>query len=64
MRAQKPNFAVYSSLSKIGGVSKPTNVLDLIKRNKAEEKKDKKQAIYVAVGFVVLALFVGILIFS
>ena len=64
MRAQKSNFTVYSSLPKIGGASKPTNVLDLIKRNKAEEKKDKKQTIYAAVGLVVLALFVGILIFS
>ena len=63
MRAEKSNFAAYSSLSKIDSVSRTTNITDLIKRNKEEEKKEKILRIYITLGSSALILFVGIIIY-
>ena len=63
MRAEKSNFAAYSSLSKIGSAPRPTNIIDLIKKNKEEEKKEKILRIYITLGSFVLILFVGIIIY-
>ena len=58
MRAEKSNFRVYSSLSKISSFSRPTNVVDLVKKNKIERKREKKQQVYNLLGFIGLFLFV------
>ena len=63
MRAEKSNFTAYSSLSKIGSTTRTTNITDLIKRNKEEEKKEKILRIYITLGFSMLILFVGIIIY-
>ena len=60
MKGQKSNFTVYTSLPKIDSASKTTNIIDLIKRNKEEEKKEKVQKFYVLVGFATLIVFFGI----
>ena len=58
MRAEKSNFTAYSSLSRIRSVSGTTNILDLIKRNKLEEKKEKMHKFYILLSFVGLFLLV------
>jgi len=58
MRAEKSNFRVYSSLSKISSVVRPTNVVDLTKKNKIEKKKEKIQQVYTLLGFIGLFLLV------
>ena len=63
MRAEKSNFSVYSSLPKMNTNSRRTNVVDLLKKNRAEEKKEKKQRIFILSGFVGSILLFGILIY-
>ena len=64
MRAEKSNFAAYySSLSKIDSAPRFTNIIDLIKRNKEEEKKEKILRIYIMLGSSALILFVGMIIY-
>tara|TARA_B000000460_G_scaffold164995_1_gene117125 strand:+ start:227 stop:424 length:198 start_codon:yes stop_codon:yes gene_type:complete len=64
MRAEKSNFTAYSSLSRIRSVSGTTNILDLIKRNKEEEKKERIQKIYTLLGFTgIILIFLGIFIY-
>ena len=63
MRAEKSNFAAYSSLSKIDSAPKLTNIIDLIKRNKEEEKKEKILRMYITLACSALILFVGIIIY-
>ena len=58
MSAEKSNFTVNSPLLKIGSVSRPTNITDLIKRNKLEEKKEKMHKFYILLSFVGLFLMV------
>ena len=61
MRAEKSNFTVNSSLLKISSISRPTNITDLIKRNKLEEKEEKREKmfkIYMLLSFVGLFLMV------
>ena len=41
MRYVKSNYSAYTSQAKTDDISRPTNIKDLIKRNKIEEKKDK-----------------------
>ena len=60
MRAEKSHFSVYSSLPKINTASKPVNIVDLIKKYKAEEKKEKIQKIYAPLSFIGLILLLGI----
>ena len=52
MGYKKSNYAVNS----VGNVSKTTNIIDLIKRNKIEEQKDKLQKIFTLFGFSGLIL--------
>ena len=52
MGYKKSNYAADS----VGNVSKTTNIIDLIKRNKIEEQKDKLQKIFTLFGFSGLAL--------
>ena len=63
MRAEKSNFTVYSSLSKIDSAPRPTNIIDLLKKNKEEEKKEKILRMYIMLGSSALILFVGIIIY-
>ena len=63
MRAAKSNFTAYSSPAKIGSVSRATNILDLIKKNKIEEKREKKVKIYTLLGFFGIILLFGIFIY-
>ena len=62
MRAEKSNFSVYS-FPKMNTNSRRTNVVDLLKKNRAEEKKEKKQRIFILSGFVGSILLFGILIY-
>ena len=62
MRVHKSNFTVYTSLQKAGTFSKPANIVDLIKKNRVEEKKDKIFKIYTMVGFVALILILSLMI--
>ena len=63
MSAEKTNFSVYASLPKMNTNSRRTNVVDLLKKNRAEEKKEKKQRIFILSGFVGSILLFGILIY-
>jgi len=64
MRAEKSNFAVYSSSSRSDSFSRSSDVLHLIRRNKEEEKKEKIRKIYIfLLGLAGLFLFLGILIY-
>ena len=63
MRAEKSNISVYSFLPKVNTVSRRTNVVDLLKKNRAEEKKEKKQRIFILSGFVGSILLFGIVIY-
>tara|TARA_Y100000590_G_scaffold94423_1_gene107000 strand:+ start:245 stop:439 length:195 start_codon:yes stop_codon:yes gene_type:complete len=58
MRVEKSNFRVYSSLPKIGTLSRPVNIVDIVKKNKVEEKKEKIVKIYTLLGFVGLFLLI------
>ena len=58
MRAEKSNFRVYSSSSGIGPISRPTNVVDLVKKSKIEKKREKIQQVYTLLGFIGLFLLV------
>ncbi len=47
----------YLTTKKNRSISKPTNIVDLLKKSKLEEKKEKRNNIYVAVAAAsVLAL--------
>ena len=63
MRAKKSNLGVYLSLQE-NSVSRPTNITDLLKKNKAEQKKEKIAKIYTIVGLVSLVLAFGIFFLS
>ncbi len=52
MGYKKSNYSAYS----VDGVSKTTNIIDLIKRNKIEEQKDKHQKFFTLFGFTALVL--------
>ena len=62
MRYVKSNYSSYTSLAKTESISRSTNIRDLIKRNKIEEKKDKLLKIYTILGFsallILLVLFI------
>ena len=64
MGLHRPNIAVYSSENKIKGISKPADILDLLKKNKREERKEKVSKIFVTLSLLVLFLFLGLLIFA
>ena len=58
MGYKKSNYEAYS----VGNVSKTTNIIDLIKRNKIEERKDRLQRITL-LGFSGLIFLFVIFIF-
>ena len=62
MSVGKSNFTTYATLLKASGVSRPTNIVDLMKRNKEEEKREKMQKIYAPLSFAGLILMLGIIL--
>ena len=63
MAYKKPNYGVYSSFLKVDNVSKPTNISNILKRNKIEEQKEKLLKIITILGFSGLAFLFAIFIF-
>ena len=66
MRPSKSNFAVYtpiSRLSSLSRISKPANILDLVKKNKEELKKEKMRNFYTITVFVVSIFLIGTFIY-
>ena len=56
MGVQKSDFGIYSPVPKVSGISKRTNVLDIIKKNKIEAKKEKTTKIYTLLGFTSVSI--------
>ena len=50
MRVEKTNFAVYTTHAKASVVSKSIDILEIIKKNNKEKKKEKVQKIYTLLG--------------
>jgi len=63
MGYKKSNYGVYSSFLKVDNVSKPTNIFNILKRNKIEEQKEKLLKIITILGSSGLALLFVIFIF-
>ena len=63
MRAEKSHYTVYSTQSEKGSISKTTNILDIIKKNKIEEKREKKLKFYTLISFVGLILLFSLYIY-
>ena len=57
MGAEKSNYSTNSVLSKVSNIQKSTNIVDLIKKNKEEEKREKVLKIYTSIGFGGLVIF-------
>ena len=64
MRYVKSNYSAYTSLTKTDSISRSTNIRDLIKRNKTEEKKDKLLKIYALLGLSALLILLVLFILS
>ena len=58
MGYKKPNYGVYSSYSKADNVLGPTNISNILKRNKIEERKDRLQKITLLGSSGLIFLFV------
>ena len=63
MGYKKPNYGVYSSYSKVDDVLRPTNISNILKRNKIEEQKEKLLKIITILGSSGLVLLFVIFIF-
>jgi hypothetical protein len=63
MRVEKSNFRAYITSSIIGTISKPTNIVDLVKKNTIEKTKEKILKIYTLFGFVGLFFLFVIFIY-
>ena len=63
MGAEKSNYIVDSEVSKTNSYPRTTNVIDLLKKNKVEEKKEKKVKFYTFLVFLVLSIVVGTVIY-
>ena len=63
MRAGKSNFTVYLPLSRTDSISKPANIVDLIKKNKEEAKREKIRNLYSIFGLAGLILLLGTYIY-
>ena len=63
MGYKKSNYGIYLSVVKIGSVSKPINITNLIKRNKIEQQKDKLLKTLTLLGSSGLILLFVIFIF-
>jgi len=64
MRTNRSNFVVYSTETKVKVISKPADILDLLKKNKMEEKKERTSKILVILSFFLLAFFLGLIIIT
>ena len=60
MRAEKSNISVYTPLVK-SSILRTANIIDLIKKNREEQKKEKISKFYTLVAFSSLIIFFGIL---
>ena len=64
MNKGKANFAIDMSHSKISSISGSINILDIIKKNNEEKKREKVQKIYALIGCGVgLVLIFGTFIY-
>ena len=63
MGYKKSHYGVYSSFLKVDNVSEPTNVSNILKRNKIEERKEKLLKIITILGSSGLVLLFVIFIF-
>ena len=63
MTTKKKIFKIYSSKKSIGNRSVQANVLDLLKKNKKEEKQNKIRTIYTVFLFVSIIVFLGTYIY-
>ena len=63
MGYKKSNYGVYSSYLKVDNVSRPTNISNILKRNKIEEQKEKLQKIITILGSSGLALLFVVFLF-
>tara|TARA_B100001123_G_C14638303_1_gene760673 strand:+ start:45 stop:239 length:195 start_codon:yes stop_codon:yes gene_type:complete len=50
MGYKKSNYGVYSQVLKVESVSKPTDITNIIKRNKVEEQKEKLLKVFTLIG--------------
>ena len=63
MGYKKSNYGIYSSFLKVDKVSEPTNVSNILKRNKIEEQKEKLLKVITILGSSGLVLLFVIFIF-
>ena len=63
MGYKKSNYSVYSSFLKVDDALKPTNISNILKRNKIEEQKEKLLKIITILGSSGLVLLFVIFIF-
>ena len=63
MGYKKSNYGVYSSYPKVDNVLRPTNISNILKRNKIEEQKEKLVKIITILGSSGLVLLFVIFIF-
>ena len=63
MGYKKSNYGVYSSVLKVDNVSQPTNISNILKRNKIEEQKEKLLKVITILGSSGLVLLFVIFIF-
>ena len=62
MGYKKSNYGVYSSFLKDDSISEPTNIINILKRNKIEEQKEKLLKIITILGSSGLVLLFVIFI--
>tara|TARA_Y100000590_G_scaffold35417_1_gene38472 strand:+ start:260 stop:454 length:195 start_codon:yes stop_codon:yes gene_type:complete len=63
MRAEKYTISTYRSLSDAVRVSGRADILNILRKNKEEEKKEKKIKLYTLVGVLVLFIFCSIVLY-
>jgi hypothetical protein len=62
MRAEKSNLTFNPSTIKDSASYKPTNISDLLKKNRNEEKREKMMKVYSIIIFAVVFFVSGFLI--
>ena len=62
MGYRKSNYGIYSSFLKVDNISEPTNISNILKRNKIEEQKEKLLKIITILGSSGLVLLFVIFI--
>ena len=63
MGYRKSNYGIYSSFLKVDNISEPTNISNILKRNKIEEQKEKLLKIITILGSSGLALLFVVFLF-